>query len=251
RRHTVPILDPKLLRIRSFSVANVVTFLAGMGFYAYLLNNILWLHYVWGWSLLLAGLAVAPGALVAVAVAGRLGRVADERGYRLIAVPGALIWSGAYLWYATQVGLHPAFWTEWLPGQLLSGVGVAATLPILASAALAAVPGGRFATASSVVSSSRQLGGVIGVAILVAIVGTPTAETIVTRLRHGWIFCAACFVAAAAGSLLLRREHERVAEDDEVVLSPRIEVPERPERSGAGARGDTLLSRLPVAARTR
>ena len=252
RQHSVPILDPKLLRIRSFAVANAVTFVAGMGFYAYLLNNILWLHYVWGWSLLLAGLGVAPGAVVAAAISGPLGRIADERGYRVIAVPGALIWAGAYLWYVTQVGSHPAFLSEWLPGQVLSGIGVGATLPILGSAALGAVPGGRYATASSIVSSARQLGGVIGVAILVAIVGTPTAATILPRLQHGWIFTAACFAVAAAGSALLRRERGRVAEDDEPQLTPRVEVADVQE--GAVRRSpddESLLHRLPERARAR
>jgi NTE family protein len=251
RRHLVPVLDPKLLRIHSFAVANAATFAAGMGFYAYLLNNILWLHYVWGWSLLLAGLAVAPGAVVAAAVAGRLGRMADAHGYRVIAVPGALIWAGAYVWYATQVGTTPAFWSEWLPGQVLSGIGVGATLPILGSAALAAVPGGRFATASSVVSSARQLGGVLGVALLVVIVGTPNATTIVTRVRHGWILSTVCFIVAAAGSSLLRRERAHVAEHDEPVLAPRVEVTDAPARGRARALdGDSLLRRLPDRVRT-
>src|SRR5207253_7309605 len=47
------------------------------------------------------------------------------------------------------------------------------------------------------------------------------------------------------------RERERVAEDDEAVLSPRVEIPERRERSGTDARGETLLGRLPEAARAR
>lgn len=252
RRHPVPLLDPKLLRIRSFGVATAVTFVAGMGFYAYLLNNILWLNYVWGWSLLLAGLAVAPGALVAALIAARLGPIADARGYRLIAVPGALVWAAAYFWYATQVGAEPAFLSEWLPGQVLSGIGVGATLPILGSAALAAVPGGRYATASSVVSSARQLGGVIGIALLVAIVGTPTAATLTSRLRHGWVFTAVCFVVAAAGAVLLQRGHAAVAEDDQAELTPRLDVADvsiRDRREAAG--GQSLLQRLPDRVRTR
>jgi predicted acylesterase/phospholipase RssA/CRP-like cAMP-binding protein len=87
---------------------------------------------------------------------------------------------------------------------VLSGIGVGATLPILGSAALAAVPGGRFATASAVVSSARQLGGAFGIAILVVIIGTPTATTTVDVLRDGWVFCAACFALTAVGALLLR-----------------------------------------------
>src|SRR5512146_510781 len=163
RNHMEPLLDRELLRIRTFSVATAASAVAGLGFYAYLLGNVLWLHYVWGWSLLRAGCALAPAAVVAAAVAGPLGRLADVHGHRVIAVPGAIVWASAYVWYATQVGTHPAFLSQWLPGQVLSGVGVAATLPILGSAALAAVPGGRYAAASAVTSSARQLGGVLGV----------------------------------------------------------------------------------------
>ena len=152
----------------------MATVLAGFGFYAYLLTNILWLQYVWDYSVLRAGLALVPGALIAAVVAARLGPLADRYGYRYFVVPGALVWAGAYLWYHQRVGLEPAFWSEWMPGQVLSGIGVGATLPLLGSAALAAVPGGRYATASAVVSSARQLGGVLGIAVLVMLLGEPT-----------------------------------------------------------------------------
>ena len=114
-----------------------------------------------------------PGALVAAVLAAVLGPIAQRRGYRLVIVPGAIIWALAYVWYLTRVEVTPDFLGAWLPGQILSGIGVGATLPVLGSAALAAVPGGRFATASAVNSSARQIGAVLGIAILVAIVGTP------------------------------------------------------------------------------
>ena len=242
RRHAVPMLDPKLLRIRSFAVANAVTFIAGMGFYAYLLTNILWLYYVWGWSLLLAGLAVAPGAVVA----GRRRRPArsSRRRTRLPRRRGpGSVRVGRRVRVVCDCGRDGSRVPDRVaarPGA--SGIGVGATLPILGSAALAAVPGGRFATASSVVSSARQLGGVIGVAVLVAIVGTPNPATIATRLRHGWIFSAACFLVAAAGSTLLRRERERVAEDDEPQFTPRLEVRDAAERDAGRALERSLCS---------
>jgi len=225
RSHPQPLLDPALLRIRPFAVGNLVTIVAGMGFYAYLLTNILWLQYVWGYNVLEAGLALVPGAVVAAVTAAVLGELAQHHGYRKVIVPGALVWCAAYLWYAVVVDPNPAFLTAWLPGQILSGLGVGATLPVLGSASLAAVPGGRFATASAVLSSARQLGGVLGVAILVVIIGTPTPATVVDTLPRGWLFCAACFAVCAVGALLLGDPRTHARAEDEPTPTIATQVP--------------------------
>ncbi len=226
RRHRAPVLDPALMRIPSFVVANLATCLAGFGFFAYLLTNILWLQYVWGYEVLEAGLALVPGAVVAAVVAARLGPLAERYGYRLFVVPGALVWAGAYLWYHQQVGVEPAFLTQWLPGQVLSGIGVGATLPLLGSAALAAVPGGRYATASAVVSSARQFGGVLGIALLVVVLGTPTVENAVEVLHDGWMLSIVAFVGVAALSWPLGRlEAVSVVTEDGDAITARVEAP--------------------------
>jgi NTE family protein len=206
RSHPAPIIELEFLRLRSFVAGNVLLVIASAGFYAYLLTHVLYLNYVWGYSLLRAGLAVVPAAIVATVVAALVGRVADRHGYRLIAAVGALIWAGSLVWYLERVGRHADFLGDWLPGQLLQGIGIAATLPILTSAALARLPAGAsFATASAVVSSTRQVGAVIGVAVLVILVGTPAPGAAADVLRRGWAFAATCFVAVAIGSVLLGR----------------------------------------------
>lgn len=233
RAHRSPLLDPALLRVPSFSIASAATILAGFGFYAYLLTNILWLQYVWGYDVLRAGLALVPGALVAAVVAARLGPLADRVGYRVIVVPGALVWAAAYIWYHQQVGLEPAFWTQWFPGQVLSGIGVGATLPLLGSAALAAVPGGRYATASAVVSSARQLGGVLGIAVLVVVLGEPTPATAVAAFHDGWALSIAAFVLVALVALPLGRLQKMVETDAEDDGSPARVLPPVPRPEGA------------------
>jgi EmrB/QacA subfamily drug resistance transporter len=205
RTHPSPLVDPQLLRVRGFVVANVASTVAGMGFYAYLLTNVLWLQYIWGYDVITSGLALVPAALVAAVVAALLGPVAQRHGYRLVVVPGALVWASAYLWYVVSVGTEPAFLTEWLPGQVLSGIGVGATLPLLGSASMASVPGGGYATASAVNASVRQLGGVLGIALLVVIIGDPAPLDAEQAFRHGWVFAAGCFVTAAAISIALGR----------------------------------------------
>jgi NTE family protein len=262
RAHRSPLLDPALLRIPSFSIASFATVLAGLGFYAYLLTNILWLQYVWHYGVLRAGLALVPGALMAAVVASRLGPLADRLGYRIFVVPGALVWAGAYVWYHQQVGLEPAFWTQWFPGQIISGIGVGATLPLLGSAALAAVPGGRYATASAVVSSARQLGGVLGIAILVVILGNPTPATAVTAFHHGWVLSICAFLAVAVIALplgKLGRATVTIAADDERPASVHAPLPVaggplRPAETTLDSTDLTdipLLAALPAEARRR
>jgi NTE family protein len=246
-RHSAPVVDPALLRIASFRVASIATVLAGLGFFAYLLTNILWLQLVWDYGVLRAGLALVPGALVAAVVAARLGPLAERVGYRALVVPGALVWAGAYLWYHQQVGLTPAFWSEWLPGQILSGVGVGATLPLLGSAALAAVPGGRYGAASALVSSARQLGGVLGVSLLVLIVGAPTPTSIVGALRDGWLLSIAAFVLTAVVTLWLARPGGGSATEAEDTAPPLVMAAEpRPAPTAAGTGTGLRLEDLPL-----
>lgn len=151
-------------------------------------------------------MAVAPAALVAAVVAAVLGRVADRHGYRFIVGIGALIWAASLLWYLKVVGSQPDFLGEWLPGQILQGIGVGATFPLLGSAALARLAkGGSYATASAVTGTIRQVGAVIGVAVLVILVGTPAPGAAEEALRHGWALAAICFVAVGIGALSLGR----------------------------------------------
>jgi EmrB/QacA subfamily drug resistance transporter len=245
-RHRAPVVDPALVRIPAFRVASVATVLAGAGFYAYLLTNILWLQYVWGYGVLRAGLALVPGAVVAAVVAARLGPLAERIGYRVLVVPGALVWAGAYLWYHQQVGTTPAFWGEWLPGQVLSGIGVGATLPLLASAALAAVPGGRYATASALISSVRQLGGVLGISFLVLIVGTPSSATIVGALHDGWLLSIVAFAATALLSLLLVRPRADETVSDEQSVAPMVLPVETPPEPDGADLPDVGLGSIPL-----
>jgi NTE family protein len=246
RRHPSPVLDPALLRLPAFAWANALTVAAGIGFYAYLLTHILWLTQIWHWSVLEAGLALAPGALVAAAVASIAGRVAERHGVRVLVVPGAAVWTAAYLWYAVRVGVTPDFLGQWLPGQVLSGIGVGATLPMLGSAALEAVPGARYATASAVVSSARQLGGVLGIALLVVIIGHPTAATIVPTLRHGWLMSAACFAVVAVGATRLRPRTAAVEHEQQSVATPAAVAPAVTAAPGLLPKPAPAVVRLPA-----
>jgi NTE family protein len=196
--HPAPVLVTGDLKERSFGVANVLSLLASAGFFSYLLANVLFLTSVWGYSALEAGLALTPGPFVAAAVAAPLGRVLDRYDYRYVVIPGALIWALGVGMLVTRLGPTPDFLGDWLPAIVVLGIGAGATLPTLGAAAVAAAPGGRFATATALNSVARQLGAVLGVALLVAIVGTPTPQEILNAFDDGWTLAIVCFLAVAA-----------------------------------------------------
>ena len=152
-------------------------------------------------------------------------------GYRIIIGVGALIWAGSLWWYVEYVGSKPDFLGQWLPGQIVQGIGVGATFPLLGSAALSALgKGASYATASAVIGTVRQVGAVIGIALLVILIGKPAPHAFDEALRRGWAMAAICFVAVALGTVLLGRARRPAAE----VAEPDSGPPTDSLGSGAG-----------------
>jgi hypothetical protein len=68
-------------------------------------------------------------------------------------------------------GDEPAYVTRWLPGLFLSGAAVGLVMPSLSGAAVSRLPVDRYALGSAVNQAARQVGGSIGVAITVMLLG--------------------------------------------------------------------------------
>ena len=121
--HPAPVLEPAILRIRTFRSANAAFFVFSIGFYALLLGNILFLTEAWHYSLLEAGFAVSPAPLMAAVAAAAGGRLTGRFGSRSVAVPALLLFCGACLAYHAA-GSRPDYVGHWLPAQLLSGTAI-------------------------------------------------------------------------------------------------------------------------------
>src|SRR3954468_4345818 len=215
-RHPAPVVEPALLKVRSFAFAGVaiLTFFAGFG--AMLLGSVLYLTGVWHEPVLTAGLMLAPGptmAAIFAVPASILGRRVPQS---TVGAVGALFFALGGVWWVTHMSATPDFAGDLLPSMIMGGIGVGLAIPSAQGVGTATLPPARFATGTAVLNMSRQIGAVLGVAILVAIVGTPTPETAVDAFKDGWMFVVG---AAGAASLAMiatgRRPGEAVAPVEE------------------------------------
>jgi EmrB/QacA subfamily drug resistance transporter len=216
-RHAEPVLDLTLFRSRSFTVANTAALLYSMGFFAMLLGNILFLTSVWHYSILDAGLAVTPGPLVVAVVSGPAGKMAARYGFRRVLLVGFTVFTTGLLWYALRVHLQPAYVTTWLPGTLISGLGIGLTFPVLSAAAVSSLHQERFAVGSAVNQTARQVGGALGVAMLVVILGVPTnANEALANFHHLWFYAASMAVLSGTAVLFLKPKKKAQVHPDVV-----------------------------------
>jgi EmrB/QacA subfamily drug resistance transporter len=200
RRHPAPIIEAALWRVRSFSVANGAQFVFGASFLAAPLVGALMLTGLWGYSTLEAGLALAPGPLSASVFAIVGGRIADRTGQRAVVIPGTLVYAAGLAWQAAALASQPDL-AAWLPGQVLAGAGIGLALPALTSAAARSLPPHRFASGVAMSLTSRQLGIVLGIALIVAVIGTPGPDQALDAYRDGLALCAAAGVLAGVVAL--------------------------------------------------
>ena len=188
----------RLFENRTVALANAATVAYAVGFFAMLLANVLFLTTVWEYSILKAGLAITPGPLVVAALSRSTGALAGRIGYRPVLVVGSLIFATAQLWCVAFMPLTPDYLGRWLPASLLTGLGVALTFPVLSAAAVAGLPAERFGVGGALNQTARQMGAVLGVALLVSILGTPASPAAaLDAFQNVWLMCAgAAFVAA-------------------------------------------------------
>jgi EmrB/QacA subfamily drug resistance transporter len=202
-RHRAPVIELSLFRARSFAVANAGMFAFSTAFYALLLCNVLFLTQVWGYSILTAGFAVTPGPLTAALTAPIAGRLSDRFGQRVVALPGALFFAAGCALFAARIGTAPAYASEYLVPTVLTGAGVGFSFASWGSAAVAQLPPARFATGSAVLACVRQIGAVLGIAALVAVLDA--ADDPIAGFVDAWTLMAVSGGVVAALALALGR----------------------------------------------
>ncbi len=215
--HQNPLVDRALFRLRPFMGASAVAVLFSAAFGAMLLSRVLWAQDVWHWSPLITGLSIAPGPLMvplfSFLVAGRL---TERLGAGAVIAAGCTIFAAGIAWWALAMGVRPDYAGELLGGMLLTGMGVGLALPTLMATGASSLPAHAFATGSAVVNMLRQIGLAIGVAVLIALLGTPHSplDALAAYQRASWVIAAIALAGALVGLVLLAARRQLAAPTD-------------------------------------
>ena len=232
-----PMLDLGLFRGASFSTLMVAAVLAQAAAFAYLPFTTVWLQQFLGKGPVDAGLLGAlPLSAASFVVAAFGGRLLQRIAPRWTIGIGLLLIGAGDLLQSRLDATSPA--TALIPGLVVVGIGVAAVLPTLSSAALAAVPAERSGMAGGAVNTFRQLGFALGVAVFGAVFTHQLAQHrdpragVADALDHTLLVAGALALAGGVLVLLFVRRAAGTAE---------VRSAEREPGDGAEVRRDPAV----------
>ena len=169
-----PLLDLRLFRDRTFAGANGGMLAMGMAMMGSMFLLIIFMVNVMGYSEIEAAIAVTPMPALGALLAPVVGKLLDRVSPRVPAALGMLAMAAGLL-LLRQLDADATLWdVSWR--TLLLGVGLGLAMPSLAVAGMSAVPHRAGGAGSGAINWSRQMGFVLGVAVLVAVFTTSMTD---------------------------------------------------------------------------
>lgn len=164
-----PMLPLGLFRIRNFWVTNLTTLATYAGLIGGLFFVGLYLQQVVGYSPLEAGLATTPISILMFFLSPRFGRMASGTGPRLPMSAGPIL-GGLGLLLLMRVDTGAGYVADVLPGLLVFGIGLSATVAPLTATVLDSVDEHRVGIASGVNNGVSRVAGLLAIAVLGAVI---------------------------------------------------------------------------------
>lgn len=168
RRQVQPLMDLVLFKNRTFSVTNLIALLLSFGMMGVFFLLPVFLQAILGYSAVKAGLVMTPLAAIVIVASPTAGALSDRAGSKWLMFAGMLITAlGFYL--TRRVMVTDGSWPSLVVPFVISGFGIGMVMPPSTSAVMGAVHPEKAGQASGVLSSVRQIGSVLGIAVMGAV----------------------------------------------------------------------------------
>jgi EmrB/QacA subfamily drug resistance transporter len=182
RRAPAPMLPPALFGTRPFNAANGLSFAMFFGAFGAIFLMSQYFQAAQGYGPLEAGARTLPWTAMPMVVAPIAGLVATRFGTRPVMAAGLGLQAVGIAWMALVIDVSTPF-VELIGPFAITGIGMALVFPTAPEAVLAAVRPTEAGKASGAANAIREIGAVLGVAVLASVFaahggyGSPEAFT--------------------------------------------------------------------------
>ncbi len=172
-----PLVPLSLFAERNFSVANWIAAAISFGMLSMFLPVTIYLQSVRGFSAFLAGLTFAPMSLTSMFVAPFAGRLVDRIGGKYILMTGISLFTIGFGLVAYVAG-PDSTWATFLVPAIIAGAGMGMTFAPMTTVAMRNIEPRMAGAASGILNTTRQLGAVIGSAVIGALLQNQLATAL-------------------------------------------------------------------------
>jgi EmrB/QacA subfamily drug resistance transporter len=165
RRSADPMMKIELFQIRNFWVGNLISLAVSFGMLGIFFPMTLFLQGALGFSPIRAGLTMTPMSLMILIAAPIAGRMTDRIGARWILVTGLSMMTVGIFMLRAAIAVDTT-WRTLLPSLIVAGLGMGMTFAPMTAAVMAEVPPRIAGSASGILNTMRNVGQVLGIAVL-------------------------------------------------------------------------------------
>jgi EmrB/QacA subfamily drug resistance transporter len=170
-RNPHAMMPMRYFRNPAFSAGNAVAFSIGLGMFATFFFLTIYMQTIHAYSPFRAGAAFLPLTLAIIATAPNAGRYASNHGSRAPMTYGLILTGTGLLLLGLLLTPTTSYWVLF-PIYLVMGHGMGATMAPMTAAVMNSVGPQRAGLGSAMTNTSREVGGVLGIALLGAILTT-------------------------------------------------------------------------------
>ena len=220
-RSSHPMLDVRLFRRRGFAAVNVTAMLFSFGMFGSIFFLTQFLQTVQGLSPLAAGVRILPWTAITMLLAPLVGNLAERWGGKPLVVTGLALQAVGLTWLAVVTNPTTPYAALVVP-FVVCGVGMTLFFIPLASLVLGVVPRSLEGVASGANAAFRELGGVLGIAVLGAVFsargGYSSGQDYVNGLKPAVVAGAIVVAIGALAALAIPGRRRSRMEVDAMLL---------------------------------
>ncbi len=217
-----PLMPLSIFKVRNVVGANLMMAPVAASMYGMFFLTSLYIQNILHFSPVTTGLSFLPFPIILGFMSTRIARLVSKHGYKRFLIAGPLLIALSVAWLS-RLTVGGNYFIDVLPTILLMPIGVGMTFMPIIAAATSGVPANEAGLASGLISTSQQMGGALGLAVLSGVAASVSVDanplaSLVSGYDHAFLV-AVIFVilATVLGFLIIKQQQS--SNHTEVVLA--------------------------------